>query len=265
MIELDKIYNEDCLEGMKRIADGAVDCIITSPPYDNMRTYDGVADTWSFDKFKAIANELTRVLKDGGVLVWVVGDATIDGSETGTSFKQALYFKENCGLNLHDTMIYIKNGGINRGSLQAYQQKFEYMFVFAKGKIGCYNLIKDRKNKYVEDRIKQVRQKDGTYKEQHFKTSEFGVRHNYWIYDTGKHKGEVFDHPAQFPTDLAVDHVRSWSNEGNVVLDPFIGSGTTAVAALMEKRHFVGFELNKEYYDRAVKRIKDEQAQLTLF
>ena len=265
MIELDKIYNEDCLEGMKRIADGAVDCIITSPPYDNMRTYDGVADTWSFDKFKAIANELTRVLKDGGVLVWVVGDATIDGSETGTSFKQALYFKENCGLNLHDTMIYIKNGGINRGSLQAYQQKFEYMFVFAKGKIGCYNLIKDRKNKYVEDRIKQVRQKDGTYKEQHFKTSEFGVRYNYWIYDTGKHKGEVFDHPAQFPTDLAVDHVRSWSNEGNVVLDPFIGSGTTAVAALMEKRHFVGFELNKEYYDRAVKRIKDEQAQLTLF
>ena len=265
MIELDKIYNEDCLEGMKRIPDRTIDCCVTSPPYDNMRTYNGVADTWSFDKFKAIANELTRVLKDGGVIVWVVGDATIDGSETGTSFKQALYFKENCGLNLHDTMIYIKNGGINRGSLQVYQQKFEYMFVFAKGKIGCYNLIKDRKNNYVEDRIKQVRQKDGTYKEQHFKTSEFGVRYNYWIYDTGKHKGEVFDHPAQFPTDLAVDHVRSWSNEGDVVLDPFMGSGTTAIAAIRSNRHYIGFELNKEYFDRAQRRIKEDVLQLTLW
>ena len=264
MIEIDKIYNEDCLEGMKRIDDGSVDCVVTSPPYDNMRTYNGIVDTWNFEKFKAIAKEITRVLKDGCVLVWVVGDATIDGSETGSSFKQALYFKDDCGLKLHDTMIYIKNGGVNRGSLLAYQQKFEYMFVFVKGKIGCVNLIRDRKNKYVEDRIKKVRQKDGSYKEQHFKTSEYGIRYNYWIYDTGKHKGEVFDHPAQYPLQLATDHILSWSEVGGVVLDPFLGSGTTAIACLKEHRHFIGFELNKEYFDIAQRRIDSERSQPTL-
>lgn len=204
-------------------------------------------------------------MNNGGVLVWVVGDATIDGSETGTSFKQALYFKEYCGLKLHDTMIYIKNGGVNRGSLLTYQQKFEYMFVFVKGNIRCANLIKDRKNKYVEDRIKMVRQKDGSYKEQHFITPLNSVRYNYWIYDTGKHNSEMFYHPAQFPIALAYDHVSSWSNEGDLCLDPFMGSGTTAIACIKEKRHFIGFELNKQYFDMACRRIKAEQSQLKLF
>ena len=237
MIELDKIYNEDCLEGMKRIPDGIVDCVVTSPPYDNMRTYGNDIDkTWGDHVWKPIIRELFRVIADGGVVVWVVGDATINGSETGTSFRQALYFME-CGFKLHDTMMYIKNGGINRGSLKAYQQKFEYMFVFVKGNIKCVNLIRDRKNKYVEDRIKQVRQKDGTYKEHHFKTSEYGVRYNYWIYDT--------------PCDT--------------ILDPFIGSGTTAVAALMEHRHFIGFETNKEYFDIAQGRIDEVLRNPMLF
>lgn len=259
MIELDKIYNEDCLEGMKRIPDGSVDCVVTSPPYDNLRTYNNAIDkTWGERVWKPIVKELFRVVSDGGVVVWVVGDATINGCETGTSFKQALYFME-CGFKLHDTMIYIKNGGINRGSLKAYQQKFEYMFVFAKGDIRSVNLIKDRKNKYIENRIKKVRQKDGQYKEQHFKTSEYGVRYNYWIYDTGKHKGEVFEHPAQFPTQLAIDHILSWSEAGSVVLDPFIGSGTTAIAAMRAGRHFVGFELNEEYFGKAVERIERER------
>ena len=267
MLEINKIYNEDCLEGMKKIDDNSVDLVVTSPPYDKIRTYDGIVDTWSFDKFKKIAIELTRVLKDGGVLVWVVGDATINGSETCSSFKQVLYFKEECGLKLHDTMIYIKNGGINRGSLLAYQQKFEYMFVFVKGKIGCVNLIKDRKNKYVEDRIKRVRQSDGTFKEQHFKSSEFGVRYNYWIYDTGNHKDEKFVHPAQFPTALAIDHIKSWSNPNELVLDPFMGSGTTAIACIRENRNFIGFELNKDYYDKSCKRIKEElqEKEFSLF
>lgn len=267
MLEINKIYNEDCLEGMKRIDDNSVDLVVTSPPYDKIRTYDGIVDTWSFDKFKKIAIELTRVIKDGGVLVWVVGDATINGSETCSSFKQVLYFKEECGLKLHDTMIYIKNGGINRGSLLAYQQKFEYMFVFVKGKIGCVNLIKDRKNKYVEDRIKRVRQSDGTFKEQHFKSSEFGVRYNYWIYDTGNHKDEKFIHPAQFPTALAIDHIKSWSNPNELVLDPFMGSGTTAIACIRENRNFIGFELNKDYYDKSCKRIKEElqEKEFSLF
>ena len=264
-IKIDTIYNMDCLEGMKQIPDETVDCVVTSPPYDNMRTYGNDTDkSWGDHVWKPIVRELFRVVADGGVVVWIVGDATINGSETGTSFRQALYFME-CGFKLHDTMMYIKNGGVNRGSLKAYQQKFEYMFVFVKGDSKCVNLIRDRKNKYVEDRIKQVRQKDGTYKEHHFRTSEYGVRYNYWIYDTGKHNGEVFVHPAQFPLSLAKDHIVSWSNPNDTILDPFIGSGTTAIACIKERRHFIGFELSKEYFDKAVRRIKDEQAQLTLF
>ena len=259
MLELNKIYCQDNVQGMRLLDDECIDLTVTSPPYDNLRQYNG----YSFD-FENVAKELYRVTKQGGVVVWVVGDATIKGSETGTSFRQALYFME-CGFKLHDTMIYIKNGGINRGSLKAYQQKFEYMFVFVKGDIKCVNLIRDRKNKYVEDRIKQVRQKDGTYKEHHFKTSEYGVRYNYWIYDTGKHNGEVFNHPAQFPLSLAQDHITSWSNEGDVVLDCFMGSGTTAVAALQLGRKYIGFEISQKYVDIANKRIADEASQLSFF
>lgn len=262
MIEIDNIYNMDCLEGMKQIADASVDLVVTSPPYDNLRTYGKDIDkSWGEHIWKPVLAELFRVTKQGGVVVWVVNDATINGSETGTSFRQALYAME-CGFNLHDTMIYIKNGGINKGSLKAYQQKFEYMFVFVKGHIGTFNLIKDRKNKYVEDRIKRVMQKDGTFKEQHFKSNEYGVRYNYWIYDTGNHKTEIFVHPAQFPTALATDHILSWSNEGEVILDPFMGSGTTAIACIRSHRHFIGFELNKEYYDKACLRIEKEQREI---
>lgn len=259
MLELNKIYCQDNVQGMKMLDDESINLTVTSPPYDNLRQYNG----YSFD-FENVAKELYRVTKQGGVVVWVVGDATIKGSETGTSFRQALYFME-CGFKLHDTMIYIKNGGINRGSLKAYQQKFEYMFVFAKGEIRCVNLIRDRKNKYVEDRIKQVRQKNGTYKPHHFKTSEYGVRYNYWIYDTGKHNGEVFNHPAQFPTQLAIDHIKSWSNPNDTILDPFMGSGTTAVAALQLNRKYIGFEISQEYVDIANERIAAEMSQLSLF
>lgn len=259
MLELNKIYCQDNVEGMRMLDNECIDLTVTSPPYDNLRQYNG----YSFD-FENVAKELYRVTKQGGVVVWVVGDATIKGSETGTSFRQALCFME-CGFKLHDTMIYIKNGGINRGSLKAYQQKFEYMFVFAKGEIRCVNLIRDRKNKYVEDRIKQVRQKNGTYKPHHFKTSEYGVRYNYWIYDTGKHNGEVFNHPAQFPLSLAKDHIISWSNPCDTILDPFMGSGTTALAALQLGRKYIGFEISQEYVDIANKRIAAETSQLSLF
>jgi DNA modification methylase len=131
---VNKIICGDCLEVMKKIPDGSVDLVLTSPPYDNLRTYNG----YNFD-FEGIAKELHRVTKDGGVIVWVVGDATIKGSETGTSFKQALYFKE-IGFNLHDTMIYHKN---NYPPLthNRYEQCFEYMFVFSKRYLKSFNPI----------------------------------------------------------------------------------------------------------------------------
>jgi DNA modification methylase len=262
MLEINKIYNMDCLEGMRLLEDNSIDLTVTSPPYDNLRTYKGFS--WDFE---GIAKELYRVTKQGGVVVWIVGDATINGSETGTSFKQALFFKD-CGFNLHDTMIYIKNGGINSGSLNAYQQKFEYMFVLSKGKPKTINLIKDRPNKYVEDRIKRKKMKDGTYKEQHFKTEPFGTRYNYWIYDTGNGKSTkdkiAFKHPAIFPEKLAEDHIISWSNEGDTVLDCFMGSGTTAKMALLNNRNYIGFEISKEYCDIANKRIEECTRQVNL-
>ena len=138
MLELNKIYNMDCLEGLKLLDDNCIDLTVTSPPYDNLRTYNG----YYFD-FENIAKELYRVTARGGVVVWVVGDATVKGNETGTSFKQALWFKE-CGFNLHDTMIWVKDGGGAVGSNKCYTQNFEYMFVFSKETPKTINLIYDK-------------------------------------------------------------------------------------------------------------------------
>lgn len=266
MIELNKIYNEDCLEGMKRIPDGSVDCIVTSPPYDNLRKYGGV-ELFNFDKFKDIAQELFRILAEGGVCVWIVGDATINGSETGTSFRQVLHFME-CGFLLHDTMIYQKRNPIPQNH-HRYEQCFEYMFVLSKGHPQTFNPIKvetlnkgkvmnwgGRKTKLDDNQCR--RHRDSCL----IKTKDSKIHTNIFCYTIG---GGNTGHPAVFPLQLALDHILSWSNEGDTVLDPFMGSGTTAIAAIREKRNFIGFELSKEYYDKACKRIKLEQAQLTLF
>lgn len=239
------IYNENCLDTMKRMEDACVDLVVTSPPYDNLRDYKG----YSFP-FEDIAKELYRVVKEGGVVVWVVGDATIDGDETGTSFRQALFFKE-CGFNLYDTMIYIKKGGLHSGSLQSYQQKWEYMFVFSKGKPKAVNLLRDRKNRYTEPRVKQKRRKDGSTVNQKVKTQEYGVRYNYWTYSTGLNLSTrdkiAFQHPAVFPEQLAEDHILSWSNKGDLIYDPFMGAGTTAKMCLLNGRTFIGSEISKDY------------------
>ena len=248
-----KIIQGDCLDVMRGFADKSFDMVLTSPPYDNLRDYKG----YSFD-FEGIARELYRVTKDGGVVVWVVGDATIKGSETGTSFKQALYFKE-IGFNLHDTMFYFKRGGLNSGSLKAYQQKVEYMFVLSKGVPKSINLIKDRANIHTQPRNKMKRQVDGTYQKQVVNIKPFGVRYNLWTYDTGKGKGSkddtAFLHPATFPDALAEDHILSWSNEGDTVLDPFLGSGTTLVAAKHLNRNATGIEISPEYCAIAQQRL----------
>lgn len=249
----EEVIHGDCLVEMQKIPDKSIDLTVTSPPYDNLRTYNG----YTFD-FEGIAKELYRVTKQGGVVVWVVGDATIKGSETGTSFKQALYFKE-IGFNLHDTMFYFKRGGLNSGSLKAYQQKVEYMFIFSKGVPKSINLIKDRKNTHTIPRNKMKRQVDGTYRLQVVETKPFGVRYNLWTYDTGKGKGTkddvAFGHPATFPDSLAEDHILSWSNEGDTVLDPMAGSFTTCKMAKINKRNFIGIEISEEYCEIGRKRL----------
>ena len=237
-----KLYNADCLEAMKTMEDECIDLTVTSPPYDNLRTYNG----YTFD-FEGIAKELFRITKKGGVVVWVVGDATIKRSETGTSFKQALFFKD-IGFNLHDTMIYSKTG-MKNPSNDRYHQTFEYMFILSKGKLKTFNPIKDRKNKYV-----------GVHGGEKSFRGEYGMRFNVWLYANGGNnssKDDIFIHPAVFPEQLANDHIISWSNEGDTVFDPFTGSGTTGKMALLNNRNFIGCEISEEYCDLAVKRIQD--------
>jgi len=244
----------DCLERMKEIPDGSVDLTVTSPPYDNLRTYNNSLD-WGEHVWKPVLQELFRVTKKGGVVVWVVNDATIKGSETGTSFRQALYAKE-IGFNLHDTMIYAKGGQGATGSTLAYWQDFEYMFVFTKGKISTFNPIEDRKNK-TKPREKEESQghrfiNGETKGKRIIKRKEFGRRFNIWKYHES---GTRINHPAVFPEKLANDHILSWSNEGDTVLDPFMGSGTTGKMALLNNRKFIGIEKDAGYFEIAKQRL----------
>ncbi len=246
------IVNDDCLNMMRELDADSIDLTVTSPPYDNLRNYRG----YVFN-FEGVARELFRVTKDGGIVVWVVGDATINGSETGTSFRQALYFID-CGFKLHDTMIYEKNSSAfpaAKGS-KRYTQIFEYMFVFSKGTTKTIHLIYDKPNKsFGQDKSGVGRRKaTGEHKiEQRKPSKEFSRRNNWWYIPPQKGAG----HPAVFPEQLANDHIISWSNEGDIVLDPFSGSGTTHKMALLNNRRFIGFEISQEYIDIETQRLKD--------
>ena len=251
----------DCLERMKEIEDGSVDLTVTSPPYDNLRTYEGSLQ-WNEEIWMKVIDQLYRVTKEGGVIVWVVGDATIKGSETGTSFKQALYAKQ-IGFNLHDTMIWNKGNFTAVGALKtSYAPVFEYMFIWSKGRPKTFNPIKDRKNKHYGDKYHQtVRQADGTTNDGHGKgkkhIAEFGQRHNIWLM-WPEQSNKKRCHPAQYPEHLAYDHIISWSNEGDSVLDPFMGSGTTGKMARQLNRSFIGIERVEKYFKIAEERINSE-------
>jgi len=254
-----KLYNGDCLEVMKNIPDNSVDLTVTSPPYDNLRTYNGNNDQWSEQVWKDCIQELFRVTKQGGVVVWVVGDATIKGSETGTSFKQALWAME-CGFNLHDTMIWKKQTFTDTGSLRVrYGNVFEFMFIVSKGKPKTFNALKDRKNKLPgKKKSSTVRQVDGSLKPISSigkRAGEYGQRFNVWNINTEVSNSKRC-HPAQFPEQLAHDHIISWSNKGDTVLDCFMGSGTTGKMANHLGRNFIGIELDLEYFEIAKARIK---------
>jgi len=251
----------DCLERMKEIPDGSVDLTVTSPPYDNLRTYKNSLD-WGEHVWKPVLQELFRGTKKGGVVVWVVGDATIKGSETGTSFRQALYAKE-IGFNLHDTMIWEKSSFSAVGALKTrYAPVFEYMFILVKGKLKTFNPIKDKPNKHFGVKLHGTyRKADGTTKEVVGKSkgkviAEYGQRHNVWRVNEEKVLNKL--HPAVFPEQLANDHIISWSNEGDTVLDCFMGSGTTGKMALINNRKFIGIEKDAEYFEIASKRILGE-------
>jgi DNA modification methylase len=244
----------DCLEVMKSLPSASIDLTVTSPPYDNLRTYNG----YSFD-FEGIAKELYRVTKNGGVVVWVVGDATVNGSETGTSFKQALYFKE-IGFNLHDTMIYQKNSYPFPPSNRYYQQ-FEYMFVLSKGNPKTTN-IQTQKTIWKKDtkEISTTRNSDGSVSSMKYaKGKDERKMDNIWLINTGYMRTTkdkiAYQHPAIFPEELVNRHILSWSNEGDTVFDCFLGSGTTGKVAKQLNRQFIGVEISPEYLEIAKNRI----------
>lgn len=256
-----KMFCGDCAEKIKLIPADSVDLVVTSPPYDTMRTcYNNAFDLGT------ITTELMRVLKPGGTIVWVVADETINGSETGTSFRQALKFMD-AGFKLHDTMIWEKDGFTDTGSLRVrYANNFEYMFVFSKEKPKTFNPIKDRQNaNYKTKKTGNIRQKDGSKKPMSSigkQIAQYGQRFNVWKINTCKSAGKD-RHPAQFPLQLAKDHIYSWSNAGDTVMDIFMGSGTTGVASVNMGRKFIGIEIDKDYFEMAKRRI--ETAERPLF
>ena len=245
---------------MKRIPDSYIDLTVTSPPYDNLRTYNGFE--WDFE---GIAKELYRVTKDGGVVVWVVGDATVNGSETGTSFRQALYFKE-IGFRLHDTMIYEKENPIPL-THNRYEQKFEYMFIFSKGKPKTFNAIM-RENLTAGAKQSGTFRHDGdilTQRNSDGMIKRKSYRYNIWKYSVGRGGTTsdlyAFKHPAMFPEKLSEDHIISWSNPGDIVFDPFVGSGTTAKMAVLNDRKYIGIDISEEYVEIARRRVDEALAK----
>lgn len=259
-----EIYNENCLDTMARMPDGYIDLTVTSPPYDNLRVYNDDV-VWNEETWHNVIQELYRVTTDGGVVVWIVGDATIGGSETGTSFKQALWAKQ-CGFFLYDTMIYQKSG-VHFPDLNRYYQCFEYMFIFSKGKPQTFNPIQDRANKTAGSKSTSThRNKSGRVEKEgakfrHRITKAFGTRFNIWKYETGWRKSYtdswLCGHPAIFPEKLVRDHILSWSEYRDIVYDPFMGSGTTAKMALLTGRNYIGSEISEEYFKLAQRRVQD--------
>ena len=249
-IDINTIYHESCIDTMGRMSDDFVDLTVTSPPYDNLREYkDKVGLKWNFDTFKPIADELYRVTKKDGMVVWVVGDACLKGSETGSSFRQALYFND-IGFKIHDTMIFEKNSSTFPASAKSsrYTQIFEYMFVLSKGKAKGH-LICDKKNKWAG-----WTDYGGTLKTP---VPEYSPRTNIWKYITSYNGVE---HPAPFPESLARDHILSWSKEGDLVYDPFMGSGTTGKMAKLNGRSYIGSEISKEYWETCQARLREVQS-----
>jgi site-specific DNA-methyltransferase (adenine-specific) len=256
------IYCADNREILPLFPDKSFDLVLTSPPYDNLRDYKGL--DWDFE---TTANNLPRVLTTGGIAVWIVGDAVIDGSETGTSFKQALYFKD-LGLKLHDTMIYVKDA-IPAPQNTRYNQMFEFMFIFSNGKPNSFNPIKVKSKGYKPSASSSKRFPDGhTELLKGKQGAEYRTDGNVWFYPVGYMKSAksdyIFEHPAIFPEALAFDHISSWSNPSDLVLDPFLGSGTTAVAAKILGRKCVGIEISEKYCEIAARRCSQSVMQLDI-
>ncbi len=258
-LPINKIICDNNIRAVKKFPNNSIDLIITSPPYDNLRDYEGYV--FNFKYFKNIAKGIYRIMKKGCVVVWIVNDATKNGSETGSSFRQVLFFKK-IGFKLHDTMIWNKGGFSAIGSLKVrYSPVFEYMFILCKGNLKTFNPIKDRKTIWGGRRTSgTIRNSNGSLKPMS-KTmiiNEYSQRFNIWNIYPKRQSGKN-THPAPFPIQIPYDHIRSWSNIGDIVLDPFAGLGTTLVAAEQLERRWIGIDVSKKYCEIARKQLDYEK------
>ena len=254
------LINDDAVKLLDILPENSIDLVITSPPYDDLRDYNGEI-IWNFEIFQNIAKKLYRVMKKGGTIVWVVGDNTKNKNKSLTSFRHAIYFQE-IGFKIYDVLIYEKTGA-GPPHPNRYFNAFEYMFIITKGDIKTVNLLKDKVNKwggkYTFSNVTR-REKDGTLTDKGKKLiNKYGVRTNIWKYTNGKSfstKDNIaYNHPAIFPEKLVRDNIRSWSNEGDVVLDMFGGSGTTAKISKELNRKWIYVEKVKKYCQIAQKRL----------
>lgn len=263
-MEINKLYLGNHLEVLKKIESSSIDMVLTSPPYGQIRDYNGYSTSF---KFEPLALELARIIEKGGVIIWVVNDQYINGSRTLESYKQCIYFKEQCGLNVHDVMIYQKSG-FNFPANNRYHQVYELMFVFSKDAPKTFNPLIDRKNVYsgqkAHGRHRGADENDYKDMSQIVKAKpigNYGKRYNVWYYKVGG--GNVtkdkiaYKHPAIFPEELAKDHILTWTNSGDLVLDPMMGSGTVCKMAKLLNRNYLGIEICPEYYDIATERLSN--------
>lgn len=260
-VELNHVYCQDCVSFMKCLGEECIDLTITSPPYDDLRNYNG----YSFD-CDSIAEGLFRVTRPGGVVVWVVGDKTVKGNKTLTSFKQALVFQK-LGFNVHDVMIYKKkNTPFMRSN--AYTNCFEYMFIFSKGSPKTFHPLKEPTVRHGYEMLVSNKKADGVNRKVLGRLNEKKVRTNIWEYAVGLGGSTrdriAFKHPAIFPERLAEDHILSWSDEGDIVFDPMCGSGTTCKMARINSRNYIGCDISQEYVDLATERLNNLQVGLPL-
>ncbi len=257
---IDQIHCRDAVAGMRELTHDFIPLTVTSPPYDDLRGYGG----HRFDQraFEAVADELWRVTMPGGVVVWVVADQ-IDGGYSGTSFRQALHFQE-AGFRIHDILIMARSGGRwcggNRYGI------VEFAFVFSKGRPRSVHLIRDRDNKHAGLlRRFKARMLDGRlrYAPRAKPVAVKGVRGPVWECHAGFQKTTrdryAYVHPALMPEDMARDLIVSWSRPGDLVFDPMAGAATTCKMALLNHRHYLGFEVHEPYYRLAVRRMQDAQ------
>lgn len=259
-MEYNKVVCDNCVHLMRDMEDCCVDLTVTSPPYDSLRNYNG----YEFN-CEAIAKELFRVTKPGGVVVWVVGDKIIKGSKSLTSFKHAFTF-ENVGFNVHDVMIYKKkNTPFMRSN--GYTNCFEYMFVFSKGAPKTFNPLKDKTVRSGPEMLVTNKGADAVNKKVLKNLNSEKTRINIWEYAVGMggttRDKIAFKHPAVFPERLAEDHILSWSNVGDLVFDPMCGSGTTCKMAMINHRQYLGCDISEAYVNIAKERLEMYKKDLT--